>query len=78
MEGVIDFTLDAPEEVESVEQSTETIVEEEPIESDTEEMDTTVEVEAEEDNSNSTVGIIIVLVIIVGLAAWWMARRNKK
>ena len=76
IEGVIDFTLDAPEEVEAVEPTTEPIAEVEPTESTTEEMDTTVETEQQE--KSNTVGIIIVLVIIVALAAWWMARRNKK
>ena len=79
MEGIIDFVLDAPEEVEAVEPTTESNEEVEPIESNTEEIGTTVEADQEEEeSSNSTVGIIIVLVIIVALAAWWMARRNKK
>lgn len=77
IDGVIDFTLQAPEEVKAVEPATEPIDVVEPIESSTEEMETTVEAEKVE-SSNSTVGIIIVLVIIVGLAAWWMSRRNKK
>ncbi|SDN10681.1 hypothetical protein SAMN05518871_103310 [Psychrobacillus sp. OK028] len=78
IEGVIDFVLEAPEEVEAVEPTTEPIDEVEPIESTTEEMDTTLEAEQEKESSNSTVGIIIVLVIILALAAWWMTRRNKK
>jgi len=78
MEGVIDFVLDAPEEVEVVEPTPEPLDEVEPVESSTEEIGTTVETEQEEKSSNSIVGIIIVLVIIVALAAWWMARRNKK
>ncbi|MFJ7826505.1 copper resistance protein CopC [Psychrobacillus sp. NPDC096623] len=78
IEGVIDFVLEAPEEVEAVEPTTETIDEAEPVESSTNEMETTVEAEQEEESSNSTVGIIIVLVIIIALAAWWMARRNRK
>lgn len=78
IEGVIDFVLDAPEEVETVEQTTEPLDEVEPVESNTEEIDMTVETEQEEKSSISTVGIIIVLVIIVALAAWWMTRRNKK
>ncbi|QUG41823.1 copper resistance protein CopC [Psychrobacillus sp. INOP01] len=79
MEGVIDFVLDAPEEVEAEEPITEPSDEVEPNESNTEELETTVEADDEEEEStNSTVGIIIVLVIIVALAAWWMARRNKK
>ena len=79
IEGVIDFVLDAPEEVKAAEEpTTEPIDEVESVESDTEEMETTVEAEQEEESSNSTVGIIIVLVIIVALAAWWMTRRSKK
>ncbi|WP_411747864.1 copper resistance protein CopC [Psychrobacillus psychrotolerans] len=78
IEGVIDFVLDATEEVEAVEQTTEPLDEVEPVESNTEEIDTTVETEQEEKSSISTVGIIIVLIIIVALAAWWMTRRNKK
>lgn len=78
MEGVIDFVLDAPEETEAVEPITESINEEESIQSDSEQVETAVEEEQEEKNSNSTVGIIIVLVIIVAIAAWWMTRRNKK
>lgn len=78
IEGVIDFVLDAPEEVEAVEPTTEPLDEVEPVESNAEEIDTTVETEQEEKSSISTIGIIIVLVIIVALAAWWMTRRNKK
>lgn len=78
IEGVIDFVLDAPEEVETVEPTTQPLDEVEAVESNKEEIDTTVETEQEEKSSISTVGIIIVLVIIFALAAWWMTRRNKK
>ncbi|MEK3981721.1 copper resistance CopC family protein [Psychrobacillus sp. FSL K6-2836] len=77
MEGVIDFVLEAPEEVEAVEPTTEPIDAVEPNDSSTEEQETTVEAD-EEESTNSTVGIIVVLVIILALAAWWMTRRNKK
>lgn len=79
MEGVIDFVLDAPEEVEAVEPITEPIDVVEPNETIKEELDTTVAADnEEEEGSNFTIGIIIVLVIILALAAWWMTRRNKK
>ncbi|WP_419962437.1 copper resistance CopC family protein [Psychrobacillus sp. BM2] len=79
IEGVIDFVLDAPEEVEAVEPTTQQTDAVEPNESSTEEIETTVAADnEEEESSNSPVGIIIVLVILVALAAWWMARRNKK
>lgn len=78
IDGVIDFVLDAPEEVEAVEPTAEPTEKAEQNESATEKLDTTVEDVQEEEGSNSTVGIIIVLVIILALAAGWMARRNKK
>lgn len=78
MEGVIDFVLEAPEEVEAVEPITEPIDIVEQNEPSSEELDTTVKADNEEEGSNFTIGIIIVLVIILALAAWWMTRRNKK
>lgn len=78
MDGVIDFVLEAPEEVEAEEPVAEPTDTVQSDASSTEELETTVETDEDEDSSNSAVGIIIILVIIAGLAAWWMARRNKK
>jgi len=78
MEGVIDFVLEAPQEVEDVEPTSEPIEEVEPIASNTEEIETSVEEEEEKSSSNSIIGIIIALVVILALAVWWMTRRNKK
>ena len=78
IDGVVEFVLEAPEESEAVEPTTQPTDVEEPEVSITDEPETTVEAEEKEESSNSTVGIIVVLVIIAALAAWWMTRRNKK